>query len=139
MFSIYTFDSEDFNCSEIPGLSGTNCIGGNAISWFSNQQNLYSHGYATRDLVFMHRPLQEYMTACNSQEIYGLKGESIKCQAINTGLFTQILENGNTAWISSGGAVDNDFFTIYHGIHMSTARKSGTGGAGHLLRGARVF
>jgi hypothetical protein len=79
MFSIYTFDSEDFPCSVGSGLSGTNCIGGNAISWFSEQQNLFSHGLSNRDLVFMHRPLQEYMTACNVQEIYGLKGESINC------------------------------------------------------------
>jgi len=137
MFSIYTFDSEDFPCSV--GLPGTNCIGGNAISWFSEQQNLFSHGLSNRDLVFMHRPLQELMTACNVLEIYGLKGESINCQAMNTGLFAQILENGNTAWISSGGAADNDFFTIYHGIHMSTARKTGSAGAGNILRGARIF
>lgn len=58
---------------------------------------------------------------------------------MNTGLFAQILENGNTAWISSGGAADNDFFTIYHGIHMSTARKTGSAGAGNILRGARIF
>ena len=44
LFSIYTFDSEDFPCSVGTGLSGANCIGGNAISWFSEQQNLFSHG-----------------------------------------------------------------------------------------------
>lgn len=33
-FSIYTFDSEDWNCSDALGLPGTNCIGTDAISWF---------------------------------------------------------------------------------------------------------
>jgi len=51
---------------------------------------------------------------------------------MNTGLFAQILENGNTGWISTGGAVNNDFFTIHHGVYMSTARKTGSPGAGNI-------
>jgi len=35
IINVYTFDSEDFNCSGL-GLPGTNCIGGDAISWFAN-------------------------------------------------------------------------------------------------------
>lgn len=58
---------------------------------------------------------------------------------MNTGLFAQILENGNTGWISTGGAVNNDFFTIHHGVYMSTARKTGSPGAGNIQRGARLF
>lgn len=34
VFSVYVFDSEDWNCSDALGLPGTNCIGSNAISWF---------------------------------------------------------------------------------------------------------
>jgi len=36
LFSAYLFDSEDFACSRL-GIPGTNCIGGNAVSWFGNQ------------------------------------------------------------------------------------------------------
>jgi hypothetical protein len=42
LLSTYLFDSEDFPCSTRLGLPGSNCIGGNAISWFGQQQNLYS-------------------------------------------------------------------------------------------------
>jgi hypothetical protein len=37
VFSIYVFDSEDWNCSTALGLPGTNCIGSNAIGWFMHQ------------------------------------------------------------------------------------------------------
>jgi len=35
LFSTYIFDSEDFQCTR-QGIPGTNCIGGNAISWFGD-------------------------------------------------------------------------------------------------------
>ena len=126
MFSVYTFDSEDFQCAVGTDLKGTNCIGGNAVSWFSEQQNLYSHGKKQRDLIFMHRPIQEFMFASNVMQLEGIKGEAINCQAMNMGLFATALGNGNTAWISTGGSTSNDFYTIYHGIHMSTARMTGS-------------
>jgi hypothetical protein len=34
VFSVYAFDSEDYNCSDAIGLPGTNCIGSNSISWY---------------------------------------------------------------------------------------------------------
>ena len=55
LFSAYVFDSEDFACSGL-GVPGTNCIGGNAVSWFGDQQYNYSSP-KSRDLLFMHRPL----------------------------------------------------------------------------------
>jgi hypothetical protein len=64
---------------------------------------------------------------------------------MNMGLFATALANGNTAWISTGGAKSNDFYTIYHGIHMSTARMTGsdkssdTSKSSKQLQGARIF
>jgi len=64
---------------------------------------------------------------------------------MNMGLFATALGNGNTAWISTGGAKSNDFFTIYHGIHMSTARMTGSNKSSDSkqpskqLQGARIF
>lgn len=45
---------------------------------------------------------------------------------------------GKTAWVGAGGDPWNDFMTIYHGVHMSTARKTGSG-VENISRGARVF
>jgi len=34
ILSIYAFDTEHFECSEMYDLPGTNCVGSNAVSWF---------------------------------------------------------------------------------------------------------
>ena len=99
----------------------------------------YSSKTPSRDIVFMHRPLQEFMYAYNVQEIYGVKEQAINCQAVNSGLFTELLANKKTIWLSSGGDPNNDWMTIYHGHYLSTSRKSGTAGPGDLARGARIF
>lgn len=79
VFSIYGFDSEDFQCSDALGLPGTNCIGSNAVSWFSTQQTKYSHNFKGRDLLFMHQPLQEFMYAANVLPVWGIKEQEIDC------------------------------------------------------------
>jgi hypothetical protein len=65
VFSVYAFDSEDYNCSDAFGLPGTNCIGSNAISWYMDQQKNHSHPYKDRDILFMHQPIQEFMYSAN--------------------------------------------------------------------------
>jgi len=57
---------------------------------------------------------------------------------VNSGLFSAALTNGKTAWISAGGDPYNDFMTIYHGLHISTGRKTGKGEQ-PFSTGARVF
>lgn len=78
------------------------------------------------------------MSAANVQEVFGVKEQAIDCEAINSGLFSAALTNGKTAWISSGGDPYNDFMTIYHGIRLTTARKTGSGPE-NLTRGFRIF
>jgi hypothetical protein len=53
-------------------------------------------------------------------------------------LFSSALTLGKTAWISTGGDPYNDFWTIYHGIRLSTARTTGPFKT-NLTRGARIF
>lgn len=67
------------------------------------------------------------MSAANVQEVYGIKEQAIDCQAVNSGLFSAALTNNKTAWLSAGGDPYNDYMTIYHGVHISTGRKSGKG------------
>ena len=78
------------------------------------------------------------MFSANVQEVYGIKDQAIDCQAVNSGLFAAALESGKTAWISAGGDPYNDFFTIYHGLHISTGRKTGKGDQPFSM-GARAF
>lgn len=78
------------------------------------------------------------MYAANVQEVYGIKEQAIDCQAVNSGLFAAALTNNKTGWIAAGGDPYNDFMTIYHGVHLATARKTGKG-VEDFSRGARVF
>jgi hypothetical protein len=36
-FSVYLVDSEDFPCATKIGLPGSNCVGGNAVTWIGEQ------------------------------------------------------------------------------------------------------
>ena len=135
--SIYTLDSLTFNCNE--ELSGSTCLGVKAISWFEEQQDLYSHANKRRDFIFMHRPLQEFMFLGNAYSITGHKEQPINCQAVNTGMFSIAKHTEKVGWIGAGGDSNNDFSGSYHDIFLSYGRKSGFSGDGNLLRGARVF
>jgi hypothetical protein len=55
--------------------------------WFEEQQLLYSAGSKQRDFIFMHRPIQEFMTLGNMYSITGHKEQAINCQAVNSGMF----------------------------------------------------
>jgi hypothetical protein len=139
MLSVYLFDSEHWQCADGVNMPGHNCIGSDAISWYTEQQVAYSHHLSKRDILFMHRPIQEFMQLANNYDVYGTKQEAVGCQAINTGLFGAALTQKKTGWIATGGDPDNDFVAVYHNMHMSYGRKSGSGGPGNLPVGARVF
>lgn len=78
------------------------------------------------------------MYAVNVIPVYGVKSQAVKCEAVNSGLFTAALSLNKTAWISSGGDPWNDFVTTYHSMHISTARTTGIGDY-DFSRGARIF
>jgi hypothetical protein len=139
MSSIYLFDSEDWSCADGINMPGHNCIGSNAVSWFTDQQVNFSHNLNKRDFLFMHRPIPEFMQMANNYDVYGTRQEAVGCQAVNTGLFGAALTNKKTGWISAGGDADNDYVSVYHGMRLSYGRKSGSGGPGSLPVGARVF
>ena len=62
-----------------------------------------------RGILFMHIPIQEYMDMYNFENIYGNKGETVCCQATNTGLFRVIKEQKTIEWISCGHDHNNDY------------------------------
>jgi hypothetical protein len=138
LMSLYTMDTTTFpECSKT--LPGKSCLSRYAISWFEEQQDLYAHNNTRRDFMFMHRPIQEFMTLGNMYSITGHKQQAISCQATNTGMFAVAREKMGVGWIGAGGDSNNDFSGNYHDIFLSYGRKSGFGGDGDLLRGARVF
>jgi hypothetical protein len=138
LMSIYSLDTSTFpECAS--NLPGTSCLSIEAIAWFEEQQHLYSHENKHRDFIFFHRPLQEFMTLSNLYSITGHKEQAINCQALNTGMFAIAKDTGKVGWIGASGDSNNDFAGNYHDIFLSYGRKTGYGGDGDLVRGARVF
>lgn len=76
-------DSSNENCLHTD-LAGSTCIHQNTIDWLHRQQMEEGHNYRLRDLVFMHKPIQEFMHAANLYNIVGNKNQNVGCQALNT-------------------------------------------------------
>ena len=91
IMSVYTIDTSADFCLDY-GVPGETCITSEAVDWFADQQALYSHDGKLRDLVFMHKPVPEFMNAANLYEISGHKQQAIGCHALNSGFFTAALE-----------------------------------------------
>lgn len=64
-----------------------------------------------------------------------------RCQAINTGLFSEFLQKGTIQWVSAGGDHSSDFWGTYAGINLAYGRKTGFSSYGpkFVQRGARIF
>jgi len=56
VLSVYSLDTSAEYCQEYD-LPGESCITSDAIDWFSDQLNLYSHEHSLRDFVFLHKPI----------------------------------------------------------------------------------
>lgn len=80
------------------------------------------------------------MSLSNSCGFHGNQGQSICCEAQNSGLFTAVQQSGVASWIISGSDASNDFSGQTNGINLAMARKTGFGGnTGNLPKGARVI
>jgi len=58
----------------------------------------------------MHHALQEHMNLGNSYPVHGSKRDVSACQAVNTGLFSEMSSQENIAWITAGGDHSTDFW-----------------------------
>ena len=94
-----------------------------------------------RGILFVHIPFTEYMSLYNNLEFYGVKGEDVCCQALNTGVFAALVEQKIVDWVSVGHDHNNDYYGQVDGIWLAYGRKTGFGcyGPDGMQRGARVF
>lgn len=137
---IWFFGTGRGNCLH---SSGMNCINRDAIEWYKEK----SDGLAADDtkrsngIAFMHHALQEHMHLVNHYPVHGQKRDMSGCQAINTGLFSEIKNKGTIQWVSAGGDHSSDFWGTYAGVNLSYGRKTGFSSYGPKFaeRGARMF
>lgn len=136
-------------------------LGKETYDWFTPDQVRWlgerckartaADGKAAPSLAFFHIPLMEYVDAyeqcSNPREggnpsglLTGIRGESVCCGGLNTGMFAAMRESGSVIGVSAGHDHDNDFIASYKGIALCYGRFSGANTVyNHLPQGARVF
>ena len=74
-------------------MGGNDCIRRDAVEWYREESQQIPEGniYRQNGIAFMHYPLQEVMQMAENKPIHGVKRDYTGCQAINTGLFGEII------------------------------------------------
>lgn len=112
------------------------------VEWFRKTSQKYKKNDGVkRGIVFQHIPLPEYWQSKNNI-IYGLQEETnepISAPKINTGLFANMLLNGETWGMIVGHDHENNFDSSLYGIHLAYANSSGYQAYGDLPKGATVI
>ena len=125
------------------GAGGMDCVRRDQIEWFKDKSDALPADDNRRGngVAFMHHGLQEHMTLVNHYPVHGQKRDKSRCQAVNTGLFSEFKKKGTIQWVSAGGDHSSDFYGDYAGITLGYGRKTGFASFGpkFVQRGARIF
>lgn len=120
-----------------------NCIRRDQIEWFKDKSDSFdpSDNKKGNGIAFMHHGLQEHMHLVNHYPVHGQKRDMSRCQAHNTGLFSEFLQKDTVKWVSVGGDHSSDFWGTYGGVNLAYGRKTGYSSFGpkFVERGARIF
>ncbi len=130
------------NYVTLPKVEGYDYIKRSQIDWYiKNMETYASKSPKLAALVFMHVPLPEYDYVWEVGNCFGEKREEVCPQAVNSGLFTAMLEEGHTRGVFVGHDHINDYYGDLYGIVLGYGRASGynTYGQDDFLRGARIF
>jgi hypothetical protein len=134
----------DTGDSECMGIHGYDCVRPDQIEWFraENAKIPDDDPSKGKGILFMHIPMVDYINVFNDYEFYGHAQDFIGCWAVDTGLFSAVIEQPTVEWITCGHDHNNDWHGLYNGIWMSYGRKTGFGSYGPawpMQHGARVF
>ncbi|WP_124059117.1 metallophosphoesterase family protein [Vaginisenegalia massiliensis] len=112
------------------------------VEWFNKVSRLYRRGdQVKRNLVFQHIPVPEYWQAAN-HIVSGVNletNEAISAPHLNTGLFANMVLDGETWGMFVGHDHENDFDGLCHGLHLVYGNISGYQAYGCLERGVRII
>lgn len=150
-FYVYCLDSHAY--STVLGEECYDWFAPSQVQWVRDRcrTRMSPDGSVAPALAFFHIPLCEYVDAWAPKEnprigaskgapCLGIRGETICCGGLNTGMFAAMREGGSVIGISAGHDHDNDFIAVYRGIALCYGRCSGYGSVyNHLPHGARVF
>lgn len=136
---IYMIDSSDYDPLNL-GIYAYNYP--EQVDWFRKTSNKYKKNEnIKRSIVFQHIPLVEYWMASD----YIIDGvchetnEMISSPKLNTGLFSAMVLNGEIWGMSVGHDHENNFDSIYQGIHLKYGNSTGFQAYGELAKGVSIF
>lgn len=153
-FALYTFDSLAY--SPRKEIKGYDWMKPDQIAWYracSAELTRRNGGTPLPALAFFHIPLPEYnqAAAAESALLMGIRKEKACAPAINTGLYTAMLEAGDVMGTFVGHDHVNDYVVYWNGLLLGYGRFTGgktvyhdvPGGNGarviELQEGARSF
>jgi hypothetical protein len=123
------------------GLGHYAWIARDQIDWFAKQARARREPAGKPALVFFHIPLPEWDEVWRTQACRGHRHEEVCSPAVNSGLFTALVEAGHVMGAFCGHDHVNDFEGELHGIRLCYGRATGFGEYGRegFPRGARVI
>ncbi|EKU46342.1 metallophosphoesterase family protein [Staphylococcus massiliensis] len=109
------------------------------VNWMRELRETVYKDVAHHNLMFTHIALQEYeaIRDVEHEDFRGIFEDELGYAKLNSGMFTQLLINGDVEGVFVGHDHCNDFMIDYHGIKLGYGRISGYNAYGDLNRGAR--
>lgn len=112
------------------------------VEWFRKVSDKYKKNDGIkRNIIFQHIPLPEYRDVVDDllDGYCAEEDKTISAPFINTGLYANMLLNGETWGIVVGHDHDNNFDAVKYGVHLAYANSSGYQTYGDLPKGGSII
>jgi len=139
---IFCMDSRSYSLAKDKGVEGYGWFDRSQISWFAeNNQAWLDKNPELQPLLFFHIPLPEYGQAFDHGEFRkGVRMEEECSPKINTGMFSELVLQGNVLGTFVGHDHDNNYVAQLYNIALCYGYFSGGNSYGDLpLNGARLI
>lgn len=139
---IYCLDSRSYSLARKQGVDGYGWFDRSQISWFAQKNQARLEEYPeSQALLFFHIPLPEYARAFDHGEFRnGVRMEEECSPEINTGMFAELVLQGNVLGTFVGHDHNNNYAAQLYNIALCYGYYSGGNSYGDLpLNGARII
>ena len=139
---IYCLDSRSYSLAKKQGVDGYGWFDRSQIHWFAQMNQSWLENYPEiQSLLFFHIPLPEYAEAFDDGEFrLGVRMEEECSPKINTGMFSQLVLQGNVLGTFVGHDHNNNYVAQLYNIALAYGYYSGGNSYGDLpLNGARII
>ncbi|MEC1524499.1 metallophosphoesterase family protein [Neobacillus niacini] len=139
-WALFFLDSGMDNANKLVG--GYDFIKRDQIDWYVKESLALKENGGPAELLFFHIPLPEYKEVWEHGNCVGSMKEGEICSpAVNSGLFSAMVEMGTAKGTFVGHDHLNDFCGELHGIQLCYGRATGYNGYGQddFPRGARII